>query len=68
MATRGGASGHNDFDDAHLLLGTSETRGNVAVCPALQKYLGEQLAVEAASAKERRKAKEERALAAPKKQ
>ena len=58
----------SDFDESHLLLGTSETRGNLMVAPALQKWLGEQLAQEALAAKEKRKAREERALAAPKKQ
>ena len=51
-------------DDSFLLLGTSETRGNVGVSPDLTKWLGEELAKEALAAKERRKAREERALAA----
>ena len=51
-------------DDTHLLLGTSDTRGNVGVCPELQSWLGEQLSKEALATKERRKAREERALAA----
>ena len=49
-------------DDSHLLLGTSETRGNVGVSPELQKWLGEELSKEASASKERRKAREERAL------
>ena len=56
-----GASGLDD--DMHLLLGTSETRGNLGVCPALQSWLAEQSSKEASAAKERRKAREERALA-----
>ena len=51
-------------DDTHLLLGTSDTRGDVGVCPELQSWLGEQLSKEALATKERRKAREERALAA----
>ena len=58
----------SDMDEAYLLLGTSDTRGNAAVSPALQVWLGDQLSKEATAAKERRKAREERALAAgPKK-
>ena len=49
-------------DDTHLLLGTSETRGNVGVAPELQQWLGEQLSKEALASKERRKAREERSL------
>ena len=49
-------------DDSHLLLGTSETRGNVGVSPELQKWLGDELSKEASASKERRKAREERAL------
>ena len=59
---QGGAS--NMEDDTHLLLGTSDTRGNVGVCPELQSWLGEQLSKEALATKERRKAREERALMA----
>lgn len=50
--------------DSFLILGTSETRGNVGVCPDLTKWLGKELAKEALAAKERREAREERALAA----
>ena len=56
-----------DADDGHLILGISETRGNLGVCPALTSWLGEQLAKEASVSKERRKAREERALGASKK-
>ena len=54
-------------DDAHLLLGTHETRGNLGVAPALVKWMGEELGREALAQKERRKAREERGLAAAKK-
>ena len=58
-------SGSGDlFEDSHLLLGTSDTRGAVCMSPALQSWLGEQLSKEALASKERRKAREERALAA----
>ncbi len=62
----GGTGSGDIFEDSHLLLGTSETRGAVCLAPALQEWLGEQLAKEAAANKERRKAREERALAAKK--
>ena len=61
-----GGGGDTTFEDSHLLLGTSQTRGNVCVSPQLQKWLGEELGKEAMATKERRKAREERALAAPK--
>ena len=50
-------------DDMHLLLGTSETRGNLGVSPELQRWLADESSKEASAAKERRKAREERALA-----
>ncbi len=50
----------------HLLMGTYETRGSVGICPALTAWMGEQLSREAVASKERRKAREERALAAKK--
>lgn len=62
--TAGSGSTITDMDDSHLLLGTTDTRGNVGVSPALQSWLGEELAKEAMANKERRKAREERALAA----
>jgi len=67
LAGGAAASGGGADDDVHLLMGTHETRGNVGVCPALTRWMGEELAKEALAAKERRKAREERALAAPKK-
>ncbi len=62
----GGTGSGDIFEDSHLLLGTSETRGAVCLAPALQEWRGEQLAKEAAANIERRKAREERALAANK--
>ena len=56
-----GAAGLDD--DMHLLLGTSETRGNLGVSPELQRWLADESSKEALAAKERRKAREERALA-----
>ena len=55
-------------EDLHLYLGTDPTRGNLCVCPALSDWVGKELAAESAVMKERRKAKEERALARPKKE
>ena len=51
------------FSDSHLYLGTSETRGSLMVCPALEKYVGEQLHLGPLAAKERREAAEERSSA-----
>ena len=66
LPSLGALAGGGIDDDTYLLLGTSETRGNLGVCPALQTWIGEELHREATSAKERRKAREERALAAKK--
>ena len=49
--------------DSHLFYGTAALRGNLCVCPPLQKHVSEELAKEYAGAKERRKAAEERAAA-----
>ena len=46
------------FSDSHLYLGAPETRGSLMVCPALEKYVREQLHREPLAAKERRKAEE----------
>eukprot|EP00973_Karenia_brevis_P075468 10482130-Karenia_brevis.AAC.1 len=64
LGASGGASAGSGAidDDSFLLLGTYETRGNVGVSPELQQWLGESLSKEALAAKERRKAREERAL------
>ena len=49
-------------EDSYLLLGTTETRGNLGVCPELSSWLGSELSKQALADKERRKAREERAL------
>ena len=54
------------FQDVHLYMGLSQTRGMLMVCPPLEKYVGEELHKEAFAAKERRKAAEERAAAGKK--
>lgn len=53
--------------DNHLFLGTDMVRGNVMISPKLQEFFKEELARESQIAKELRKAREERALAKPKK-
>ena len=63
----GAAGGVKGEEDTFLMLGTHEVRGNLGVCPALSRWMGEELSKEALLDKERRKAREERALAAPKK-
>ena len=50
-------------DDMHLLLGTPETHGNLRVSLELQRWLADESSKDAAAAKERRKAREEGALA-----
>ena len=57
-------SGTDGAEDAFLILGTGETRGNLAMAPALTHWLGNEFSKEAAANKDRRKAREERALAA----
>jgi len=52
------------FDDTHLYLGVSATRGMLAVCPELERWVGKQLSDEYMVIKERRKALE--ALRGPK--
>ena len=49
-------------DESFLLLGTHETRGNIGVSPELTTWLGGELGRLALVDKERRKAREERAL------
>eukprot|EP00959_Pyramimonas_sp_CCMP1952_P286658 5994145-Pyramimonas_sp.AAC.1 len=48
------------FDDAHLYLGLSATRGMLCVAPELEAWVGRELANEYQAMKERRKALEER--------
>ena len=51
------------FDDQFLYMGTGETRGLLMVSPALQEHINSELHREAAILKEKRKVREERALA-----
>ena len=62
FTTTGGEAG-DAFDDQHLFFGTSQTRYEICVCPELSEWIAEELHKEAATNKERRKAREERALA-----
>ena len=55
------------FNDRHLHLGTSETWGSLMVCPALEKYVKEQVQLKPLAAKQRRKAAEQRSGAGAKK-
>ena len=50
------------FDDAHLYLGLSTTRGMLCVSPELEAWVGRELSNEYTAMKERRKALEERRL------
>ena len=60
--------GQSSEEDFHLLLGSSPTRNNIGTCPVLIKWMGDELGKDAATSKERRKARDDRALAAvPKK-
>ena len=52
--------------DAHLYLGASSARGGFCTCPDSQEWIAEELRKESSVAKERRKAREERALLRPK--
>jgi hypothetical protein len=60
-------TGPDGQDEMHLMMGSGEMRGNVAMSPELTRWLGEEMAREALAAKERRKPRGERALAANKK-
>ena len=62
------ATGEDPYTDTHLYMGLGGTRGMLAVHPALEKYVSAQLRDEFTGAEARRKAREERSLAAsPKK-
>ena len=52
-------------DDSHLYLGTGQTRGLLMIDPKLGDFVSGELSKEAATAKERRKMREERKLAKP---
>ena len=47
------------------MAGTGETRGLIMVCPSLEEYVAAEMHKEAATAKERRKLREERAATRP---
>ena len=47
--------------ESRLYLGMSRSKANLCICPALSEWISEQMKAEAAVAKERRKAREERA-------
>ena len=52
--------------ETHIFLGGKDGYGITALSPKLLEYVSEKLKAEAAVSKERRKAREERALAAKK--
>ena len=60
-------SGADPFEDTHLYLGISQTRGLLMVSPALEKFFGVELKDEFKASEARRKAHEERQLRKPKK-
>lgn len=62
-----GGAGGDPFEDTHLYLGLSQTRGLLMVSPALERYVGGELKDEFKAAEARRKAHEERQLRKPKK-
>ena len=57
------STGNSVDEDSFLYMGTGRTRGLIMVCPALEEFVAQELAKEAATAKERRKLREERAAA-----
>ena len=59
-----GSLGEED-GERHLAHGASGTKGNLCVSPALQKFIAEEMAKEAAVLKDRRAAQEEGSLARP---
>ena len=61
QSSEGKNSAHSS-QDTHLFLGTAASRGGLCVCPALQEWISEELRRESSIMKERRKAREERAL------
>ena len=60
-------SGTGPFEDSHIYFGLSQTRGILMVCPALEKFVGNELKDEFKASESRRKAHEERQLRGPKK-
>ena len=61
----GGRLGGTVEEDSHLYLGTGRTRGLLMVCPALEEHVATELGKEA-TAKERRKIREEHLQKGPK--
>ena len=59
------AGSADDLASEATLFSGSITRGTICVCPALQLWVAEELKRESSVAKERRKAREERALGRP---
>ncbi len=57
------SSGDDYLEDEYLYMGTSETRGLLMVCPQLVDHIQSELSKEATVMKEKRKLREERALA-----
>ena len=53
------------FENSHLVIGINAARRELCVCPEHQELIVAELHQEAAFAKERRKAREERAAARP---
>ena len=56
-----------DFEQADLFLGLDDQKGGTLLAPELKKHVAEELARESAILKERRKAKEAKSAAPPKK-
>lgn len=54
--------GRDVFDDAHLYLGLTATRGALDISPGLEAWVGRELNTEYSAMKERRKALEKRRL------
>eukprot|EP00974_Lingulodinium_polyedra_P097645 9465705-Lingulodinium_polyedra.AAC.1 len=63
--TSSSADSQEQQQDMYLYAGRA-TRGNLCICPLLQEWVAAELAKEYSVAKEKRKAREERALARPK--
>ncbi|CAK0857394.1 unnamed protein product, partial [Prorocentrum cordatum] len=61
------AGGSDDRFDTHLARGTDLVRGNLCIMPAFTEWIASELSKEYSAMKERRKAREERVLARPKK-
>jgi len=55
----------NDFGSDHALMSGMPNRSNLCICPALSAWVAQEVAKESAVLKEKRKAREERALIKP---